>query len=42
MGARRVTEERWMLLICTHHAMDGWSTSHKAEEREWLAKLHGE
>jgi hypothetical protein len=36
MGGRRITTRTGMLIICSHHALDGWCTSHKQDERDWL------
>jgi hypothetical protein len=37
MGGRRLTVRTGMLILCTHHHLDGWATSHKQAERDWLA-----
>jgi hypothetical protein len=39
MGGRRITVREGMLIICWHHALDGWCTSHKQDERDHLAKI---
>ena len=36
MGGKRITNRTGMLIICAHHALDGWCTSHKQQERDWL------
>ena len=40
MGGRRQTARTGMLILCIHHHLDGWATSHKNEEREHLRKMN--
>lgn len=41
MGARRVTDRRWMVILCAHHHLDGWATAHKPELRVFLESIEG-
>lgn len=42
MGGRRAPSDlQHLVTLCWHHHMDGWATSHKPEEREYLEKLYG-
>jgi len=36
MGGRRITTRDGVVLLCRHHHMDGWATSHKDELRVYL------
>jgi hypothetical protein len=36
MGGKRITTRNGMLCLCLHHQLDGWATSHKPQERDWL------
>jgi hypothetical protein len=38
MGARRVTRVDAVVMLCWHHHLDGWATSHKPLEREYLGR----
>jgi len=37
MGARRVTRTDAVVILCAHHHLDGWATSHKPTMRDYLA-----
>ena len=39
MGGRRLTVRTGMLCLCRHHHMDGWATSHKQAERDYLERI---
>jgi hypothetical protein len=36
MGMRRVTRVDAVVILCAHHHLDGWATSHKPELRAYL------
>jgi hypothetical protein len=35
-GMRRVTRVDAVVILCAHHHLDGWATSHKGEMRTYL------
>jgi hypothetical protein len=39
MGMRRITRKDAVLILCAHHHLDGWATSHKQEMRDHLARV---
>lgn len=39
MGGRRITVRNGVVLLCRHHHMDGWATSHKDDLRDYLARV---
>jgi len=39
MGMRRVTRVDAVVILCEHHHLDGWATSHKDDLRMYLAKV---
>jgi len=36
MGMRRITRVDAVVILCAHHHLDGWATSHKPEMRAYL------
>ncbi len=38
MGGRRITRVDGVVLLCRHHHMDGWATSHKDDLRDYLRR----
>lgn len=42
MGGRRITSRGGVVLLCRHHHMDGWATSHKPDLRRYLARVEPE
>ncbi len=36
MGMRRITRVDAVVILCAHHHLDGWATSHKPELRAYL------
>jgi hypothetical protein len=39
MGGSRITTRNGVVLLCRHHHMDGWATSHKDGLRDYLARV---
>lgn len=39
MGGRRITRPDGVVLLCRHHHLDGWATSHKPGLRAYLAEV---
>lgn len=39
MGGRRLTVPDGVVLLCRHHHLDGWATSHRPELRAYLATV---
>lgn len=37
MGKRAPSDERHLVVLCWHHHLDGWATSHRPELREYLS-----
>lgn len=40
MGKRAPSDRGHLVSVCWHHHLDGWSTSHRAELREYLARVN--
>ena len=40
MGKRAPSDMAHLVTVCWHHHMDGWATAHRAELREYLARVN--
>lgn len=39
MGMHRITRLDAVVILCEHHHLDGWATSHKPDLRAYLARV---
>lgn len=42
MGRKAPDDEAHLVSLCRHHHQNGWATSHREEQRAWLANRYPE